>query len=74
MSSTDRQVNSWPGFPALEKVGLARWAAYDLAIFGLPLVVMIVALCFAHGPWCLLAIVPIVFLVVAHQLFPEPAP
>ena len=46
MDVTDRQVNRSPGISALEKVWLARWALYDLAIFGLPLIAAIVALQF----------------------------
>ena len=72
MTSNDRQVNSSPGIPVLEKVGLARWAAYDLAIFGLPLIAAIVALSFAHGPWRLLSIVPVVFLLWLISFFRNP--
>lgn len=72
MSSTDRQVNSSPGIPALEKILLARWAAYDLAIFGLPLLAAIVALSFAPKPWCLLAVVPIVFFLWLISFFRNP--
>lgn len=72
MSSTDRQVNSNPGIPALEKLLLARWAAYDLVIFGLPLLAAIVALLFAPKPWCWLTIVPIVFLLWLISFFRNP--
>lgn len=72
MVSTDRQVNSSPGIPALEKLWLARWAAYDLAIFGLPLVAAIFALLFAPKPWCLLSIMPLVFLLWLISFFRNP--
>jgi phosphatidylserine decarboxylase len=72
MNSTDRQVNRSPGFPALEKLWLARWSLYDLAIFGLPLVAAIVALPFVAKPWCLLAIVPLVFLIWLISFFRNP--
>ena len=72
MNSTDRQVNRSPGISALEKLWLARWAAYDLAIFGLPLVAAIVALLFAGKPWCWLAIVPLVFLLWLISFFRNP--
>jgi phosphatidylserine decarboxylase len=72
MNSTDKQVNSSPGIPALEKLWLARWALYDLFIFGLPLVAAIVALLFAPKPWCLLALVPLTFLLWLVSFFRNP--
>ncbi len=73
MSSTDRQVNSSLGIPALEKLWLARWSAYDLAIFGLPLIAAIVApLLFTCRPWCYLAVVPLVFLLWLISFFRNP--
>ena len=72
MNSTDRKVNRSPGIDALEKLWLARWAFYDLAIFGLPLVVAIVALLFAPKPWCLVSIVPLVFLIWLISFFRNP--
>ena len=72
MNSTDRQVNSSLGFPALEKLCLARWSLYDLAIFGLPLVFTIVALQFAPKPWSLISIVPLIFLMWLISFFRNP--
>jgi len=72
MSSPDRQVNRSPGIPSLEKLWLARWALYDLAVFGLPLVVAITALLLAPKPWCLVSIVPIVFLLWLISFFRNP--
>ncbi len=74
MSSTDRQVNSSPGIPALESLWLARWSAYDLVIFGLPLVAAIAALLlFTCKPWYFLAIVPLVFLLWLISFFRNPS-
>jgi phosphatidylserine decarboxylase len=72
MDSPDKKVNSSPGVAALEKFWLARWAAFDLAIFGLPLVALIVAALFACGPWRLLAIVPLIFLLWLISFFRNP--
>jgi phosphatidylserine decarboxylase len=72
MDSTDRQVNRSPGIFALEKLWLARWAAFDLAIFGIPLVAITVGLLFATKPWCLLAIVPLIFLLWLVSFFRNP--
>jgi len=72
MSPTVRHVNSSPGVPALERILLARWAAYDLVVFGLPLVAAIVALSWAPAPWWLLAIVPAVFLLWLISFFRNP--
>jgi phosphatidylserine decarboxylase len=72
MSSSDRQVNRSPGISALEKLWLARWAAFDLCIFGTPLVVVTVALLFAVKPWCLLVIVPLIFLLWLISFFRNP--
>src|SRR4051812_38974279 len=72
MNSTDRQVNRSPGISALEKLWLARWAAFDLAIFGIPLVALTVALLFAARPWCLLAIVPVILLLWLVSFFRNP--
>ena len=72
MNSPDRQVNRSPGFSALEKVCLARWALYDLAIFGIPLVVAIVGLLLAGQPWGWFAIAPLVFLFWLVSFFRNP--
>ena len=73
MSSPDRQVNSSLGIPALESLWLARWSAYDLALFGLPLVAAIAALlAFTCRPWSYAAIVPIVFLLWLISFFRNP--
>jgi phosphatidylserine decarboxylase len=72
MDSPDRQVNRSPGIPALEKLWLARWAFYDLAIFGLPLVAAIVALQFVGMPWCWLSVVPAIFLLWLISFFRNP--
>jgi phosphatidylserine decarboxylase len=72
MNSTDKQVNSSPGILALETLWLARWAAYDLAIFGLPLVAAIITLQFAPRPWCLLSVVPLIFLLWLISFFRNP--
>jgi phosphatidylserine decarboxylase len=72
MDSPDKKVNSSPGIPALEKFSLARWAAFDLAIFGLPLVALTIAPLFACGPWRLLSIVPLIFLVWLISFFRNP--
>src|SRR4051795_2021918 len=72
MDSPQKKVNSSPGIPALEKFWLARWAAYDLAIFGLPLLALIMALQFAEKPWCLLSIVPLILLLWLISFFRNP--
>jgi phosphatidylserine decarboxylase len=72
MDSTDRQVNRSPGFPALEKLHLAPWGLYDLAIFGVPLVIAIVGLQLAGKPWCLLSIVPLILLIWLLSFFRNP--
>jgi phosphatidylserine decarboxylase len=72
MDSPDKKVNSSPGIPALEKLWLARWAAFDLAVFGLPLVVLTIAPLFACGPWRLLSIVPLIFLIWLISFFRNP--
>jgi phosphatidylserine decarboxylase len=72
MNSTDKQVNNSPGISALEKLWLARWALYDLAIFGLPLVAAIVALLFAPKPWCLLSLIPLMLLLWLISFFRNP--
>ncbi len=72
MDSTDRKVNCSPGIRALDKFLLAPWAAYDLTIFGLPLVAMIVGLQFAGKPWCLIGFVPLVLLVWLVSFFRNP--
>jgi phosphatidylserine decarboxylase len=72
MSSTDRKVNCSHGNSALEKMWLARWACYDLAIFGIPLIVATVGLLFAKKPWYWLAVVPLIFLVWLISFFRNP--
>jgi phosphatidylserine decarboxylase len=72
MNSTDKQVNCSPGFLTLEKFFLARWALYDLAIFGIPLVAAIVGLLIAGRPWSWLTIVPVVFLLWLISFFRNP--
>jgi phosphatidylserine decarboxylase len=72
MNSTDPQVNRLPGISALEKLWLAPWALYDLAIFGVPLVAAMIALLFLERPWCLLAIVPLVLLLWLISFFRNP--
>ncbi len=72
MNPPDRQVNRSRGFSVLEKFWLARWALYDLAIFGIPLVAAIVVLLIAGQPWCWLAIVPLVFLIWLISFFRNP--
>jgi phosphatidylserine decarboxylase len=72
MNSTDRQVNRSPGLSALEKLRLARWAGYDLAIFGIPLVIATVGLLFVRYPWCWLAVVPFVLLIWLISFFRNP--
>src|SRR5947208_2649520 len=72
MYSTDKQVNRSPGLPALEKLYLAPWGLYDLAVFGVPLVIVIAALQFAGRPWCFLSIVPLVLLVWLLSFFRNP--
>jgi len=72
MNSPDRQVNRSPGFSAIEKFCLARWALYDLAIFGIPLVAAIVGLLIAGKPWGWFAIVPLVFLLWLVSFFRNP--
>jgi phosphatidylserine decarboxylase len=72
MNPNDRQVNRSPGIFALEKFWLARWALYDLAIFGIPLVAITVGLLFVARPWCLLAIVPLIFLLWLISFFRNP--
>src|SRR5215210_1947844 len=72
MDSTDRQVNRSPGFSALEKFWLARWALYDLAIFGIPLVVATLGSLLAGKPWCWFAIVPLVLLLWLLSFFRNP--
>jgi phosphatidylserine decarboxylase len=72
MDSPEKKVNSSPGIPALEKLWLARWAAYDLAIFGLPLLALTVAPLFCCGGWRLLSIIPLVFLLWLISFFRNP--
>jgi phosphatidylserine decarboxylase len=72
MNSTDRKLNCSPGISALEKMWLARWACYDLAIFGIPLVAATAALLFVRKPWCWLAIVPLVVLIWLISFFRNP--
>src|SRR5215210_1936946 len=72
MDSTDRQVNRSPGNSALEKLRLARWAGYDLAIFGIPLVIATVGLLFLNMPWCWSALVPLVLLIWLISFFRNP--
>jgi phosphatidylserine decarboxylase len=72
MNPPNRQVNRSPGFSALEKLWLARWALYDLAIFGIPLIAAILGLLIAGQPWCWLAIVPLVFLIWLLSFFRNP--
>jgi phosphatidylserine decarboxylase len=72
MDSADRQVNRSHGFAALEQLYLAPWALYDLAIFGVPLVIAIGVLQFVSKPWCLLSIVPLVLLIWLLSFFRNP--
>src|SRR6476620_7552654 len=72
MNSTDRQVNRSPGISALEKLWLAPWGGYDLAIFGVPLIAAIVGLQIAGKPWCWLAIVPLLLLIWLVSFFRNP--
>ena len=60
-------------YPALEKLWLARWAAYDLAIFGLPLVAAHRRTAVRRKPWCLLVDRAADLSALAHQLLPQPA-
>src|SRR6476646_5585141 len=72
MDSSERQANRSPGISALEKLWLARWATFDLAIFGIPLVAITVALLLAAWPWRLLAVVPLIFLLWLISFFRNP--
>jgi phosphatidylserine decarboxylase len=72
MNSTDRQVNRSPGYSALDKVWLAPWALYDLSIFGVPLIAVIVGLLATGKPLCWLAIVPLVLLIWLISFFRNP--
>jgi phosphatidylserine decarboxylase len=72
MNSSDRKVNCSSGISVLEKLWLARWACYDLAIFGSPLIVATAAFLFARKPWCWLAVVPLVFLIWLVSFFRNP--
>src|SRR3954462_7359455 len=72
MNPVDRKVNCSSGIPALEKMWLARWACYDLALFGIPLIAAPTALLFARQPWCWLAIVPLVVLIWLISFFRNP--
>jgi phosphatidylserine decarboxylase len=72
MNSKDRQVNRSPGFPALEKLWLAPWGLYDLAIFGVPLIVAIVGLLVTGKPWRWFAIAPVILLIWLVSFFRNP--
>src|SRR4051794_8375655 len=72
MNSTDRKVNCSSGISVLEKLWLARWACYDLAIFGIPLIAATAGLLFAGKPWCWVAVVPLVFLIWLVSFFRNP--
>jgi phosphatidylserine decarboxylase len=72
MSSVAKEVNCSPGCSALEKLWLARWGCEDLALFGSPLVAVIVVLLLLGQPWCWIAIVPLVLLVWLISFFRDP--